>query len=121
VRTVAGGQSGSLGLGGNGGGDTGGGGSGGYYYYGGGGGGSVILINSGFYLVPGGGGGGGSNLVPEGGTAILDDSGAPSIVISYQAGVGEPPPNKQACKKGGYKEFCFNNQGQCIKAVNEAS
>jgi hypothetical protein len=41
-------------------------------------------------------------------------------------GVGsEPPPagepeDKQACKKGGYKEFGFKNQGQCIKAVNHA-
>jgi predicted outer membrane repeat protein len=42
-------------------------------------------------------------------------------------GVGsEPPPtevpeDKQACKKGGYEEFGFKNQGQCIKAVNHAS
>jgi CSLREA domain-containing protein len=39
-------------------------------------------------------------------------------------GVGsEPPPepeDKQACKKGGYEEFGFKNQGQCIKAVNHA-
>jgi hypothetical protein len=37
----------------------------------------------------------------------------------------EPPPaevpeNKQACKKGGYEEFGFRNQGLCIKAVNHA-
>jgi CSLREA domain-containing protein len=37
----------------------------------------------------------------------------------------EPPPDevpedKQACKKGGYEEFGFKNQGQCIKAVNHA-
>jgi hypothetical protein len=38
----------------------------------------------------------------------------------------EPPPtgtpeDKQACKKGGYEEFGFRNQGQCIKAVNHAN
>jgi hypothetical protein len=37
----------------------------------------------------------------------------------------EPPPtgtpeNKQACKKGGYKDFGFKDQGQCIKAVKQA-
>ena len=37
----------------------------------------------------------------------------------------EPPPaevpeDKQACKKGGYEQFSFKNQGQCIKAVNHA-
>ena len=35
----------------------------------------------------------------------------------------EPPPtgapeDKQACKKGGFREFGFKNQGACIKAVN---
>jgi CSLREA domain-containing protein len=41
-------------------------------------------------------------------------------------GLGEEPPpagepeDKQACKKGGYEEFGFKNQGQCIKAVNHA-
>jgi plastocyanin len=28
--------------------------------------------------------------------------------------------DKQACKKGGYEEFGFKNQGQCIKAVKHA-
>jgi hypothetical protein len=32
-----------------------------------------------------------------------------------------PPEDKQACKKGGFREFGFKNQGQCIKAVNHAS
>jgi hypothetical protein len=27
----------------------------------------------------------------------------------------------QWCKKGGYEEFGFKNQGQCVKAVNHAS
>jgi hypothetical protein len=30
------------------------------------------------------------------------------------------PEDKQACKKGGYEQFGFKNQGQCIKAVNNA-
>jgi hypothetical protein len=76
-------------------------------------------------MTPAGGGGGGSNLVPAGGTAALDAGGDPSIAISYQAGVGEPPPtepeDKQACKKGGWKEFGFKNQGACIKVVNHPS
>jgi hypothetical protein len=61
-------------------------------------------------------------LVPPGGTASIA-SGDPFVAISYPApGVGEEPPtepaNKQACKKGGWKEFGFKNQGQCIKVVN---
>jgi hypothetical protein len=59
--------------------------------------------------------------VPDGGNATISNTG-PSIAISYQAGVGsEPPPNKQACKKGGSEEFGFKNQGQCIKAVNRVN
>ena len=44
----------------------------------------------------------------------------------YQVAVGsEPPPaeepeDKQACQNGGYEQFGFRNQGQCIKAVNHA-
>ena len=38
--------------------------------------------------------------------------------------VPPPPPSepedKQACKKGGYEEFGFRNQGKCIKAVDHA-
>jgi hypothetical protein len=114
-------QSGSLGLGGNGFQGTGGGGGGGLY--GGGGGGGMVQFQGRAFVTAAGGGGGGSNLVPEGGTATLDDSGVPSIVISYQGGLGEEPPtepeDKQACKKGGWKELGFKNQGQCIKAVND--
>jgi hypothetical protein len=113
---IPGGQSGSLGQGGNGARTEsfdGGGGGGGYYGGGGGGGGTKFSTS--------GGGGGGSNLIPEGGTATISDSG-PSVTISYQAGVGEEPPtepeDKQACKKGGYEALGFKNQGQCIKAVN---
>jgi hypothetical protein len=31
------------------------------------------------------------------------------------------PTSKAECKNGGYKDFGFKNQGQCIKAVNHAS
>jgi hypothetical protein len=35
-------------------------------------------------------------------------------------GFGSPGPMaKAACKKGGYEEFGFDNQGQCVKAVNQ--
>jgi hypothetical protein len=35
--------------------------------------------------------------------------------------VTPPGPTSEAdCKKGGYKQFGFKNQGQCIKAVNHA-
>jgi hypothetical protein len=65
--------------------------------------------------------GGGSNLVPQGGCAVLA-SGDPSVAIRYQAGVGSgPPPEKQACQKGGWKELGFKNQGACIKGVNHPS
>ena len=63
--------------------------------------------------------------MPQGGPdPILDIQGDPSIAISYKAGgVGEPPPTEQPqtkedCKKGGWKELGFKNQGQSIKAVN---
>ena len=72
----------------------------------------------------GAGAGGGSNLMLQGDTATIA-SGTPPISISYQTGVGEPPPtavpeDKQACKKGGYEQFGFKKKGQCIKAVNHA-
>ncbi len=31
------------------------------------------------------------------------------------------PQSKADCKRGGYKDFGFENQGQCVKAVNHAS
>jgi hypothetical protein len=118
------GQDGSLGQGGNGGGSPsqleqfGGGGGGGLFGGGGGGYGNDPRFPP---TGTGGGGGGGSNLVPTGGKATITNSG-PSVTISYQVGFGAPLPpgleDKQACKKGGYEQFGFKNQGQCIKAVN---
>ncbi len=81
------GTRGTLGVGGN---DTpeGNGGGGGGGLYGGGGGGGTHVFAAGAA-----GGGGGSNLVPEGGTAVLDENGAaPSVVITYT--VVKPPTAK---------------------------
>ena len=60
-----------------------------------------------------------ARISPEDGTV---DIGAFEV---QGLGGSEPPPtgapeDKQACKKGGYEEFGFKNQGQCIKAVNHA-
>ena len=126
---IPGGQNGSLGQGGSGGGLgglSGGGGGGGGYYGGGGGGGQD---ETGDFFSGTGGGGGGSDLLPQDGFAIpaQDTSVPPSVIISYRTGgVGEPPPTeqpqtKEECKKGGYEEFGYKNQGQCIKAVNHPS
>ena len=128
------GESGSLGQGGSGAGSTStsAGGGGGGYYGGGGGGASADCQNDGVcadFWSGAGGGGGGSSLVPTtGGEGPLITGLSPSIVISYQGGgVGEEPPpteqpqTKEDCKKGGWKEFGFKNQGQCIKAVNHPS
>jgi hypothetical protein len=85
------GGAGSLGQGGNGGRNIGGGGGGGFY--GGGGGGDLTSYHFGeeIDLLPAGGGGGGSNLVPTGGTAGLDETGIPSIIITYEAPDTTPP------------------------------
>jgi hypothetical protein len=75
---------------------------GGTNFFGGGGGETGVCPNPDFCdgsAAPTGGVGGGSNLVPEGDSATLDDSGDPSIAISYQAGVGEPPPTEPQTKK----------------------
>jgi hypothetical protein len=125
------GERGSLGQGGSGGSlgsNSGAGGGGGGGYYGGGGGGGQD--ETGDFFSGSGGGGGGSDLLPPGGFGIpaQDTSVPPSVTISYRTGgVGEPPPtteqpqSKEECKKGGWKEFGFKNQGQCIKAVNHPS
>ncbi len=131
------GESGILGQGGSGapgggGAPYGGGGGGGGYYGGGGGGGSADCQNDNAcadFWSGAGGGGGGSSLVPTtGGSGPFLTRNRPSIVISYKAGgVGEEPPpteqpqSKEECKKGGYEEFGFKNQGRCIKAVNHPS
>jgi hypothetical protein len=111
-----GGLSGSLGQGGSGnsGNFVSGGGGGGLF---GGGGGGNLTSGDGV-RAPGGGGGGGSNLVPTGGTASIATTTGPSIIISYT--VPKPAPTtKEQCKKGGWKNFSFPDQGTCITFVNE--
>jgi len=108
------GGAGGLGFGGDGGdgaflpdfpttGGAGGGGGGGLYGGGGGSGG----------IGGGGGGGGGSNLVPTGGSASIDTTGNPLVQISYTP----VPTSKDPCKNGGWQQFGFMNQGQCIRFV----
>ena len=48
--------------------------------------------------------------------AVTAGSGSPqgATVSQYQYG----PTSKEDCKKGGWKQFGFKNQGQCIKYVN---
>lgn len=110
------GGGGGLGFGGDGGdggfaddilplaGGAGGGGGGGLYGGGGGSGG----------IGGGGGGGGGSNLVPAGGSASIDTTGNPLVQISYPA----VATSKDQCKHGGWRQFAFRNQGNCIAFVN---
>ena len=33
----------------------------------------------------------------------------------------DPAPGKDACKNGGYQALGFANQGQCVKAANQAA
>jgi uncharacterized repeat protein (TIGR01451 family) len=43
-----------------------------------------------------------------------------SVQVEEPFEVREPAPSdKEDCKNGGYKQFGFTNQGQCIKAVEE--
>ena len=111
---------------------SGGGGGGGGYYGGGGGGGSADCQNDDAcadFWSGAGGGGGGSSLVPTtGGEGPFITGLSPSIVISYQgrwcrgtASSYRAATAKEECKKGGYEEFGFKNQGRCIKAVNHPS
>ncbi len=85
---------------------SGGGGGGGLYGGGGGEGGDLAPA--------GAGGGGGSNLVPPGGTETLAE-GPSRIVITW---LEASPTSKDQCKKGGWRDFGFRNQGQCIRSVN---
>ncbi len=50
--------------------------------------------------------------------AVPGGNGSPQGAASFQY-PGEGPTTKEDCKKGGYAEFGFKNQGQCIKAVNQ--
>jgi hypothetical protein len=43
------------------------------------------------------------------------------FVFTSQYRSREPETTKAECNKGGYKDFGFKKQGQCIKAVKSAS
>ncbi|MFC1525818.1 IPTL-CTERM sorting domain-containing protein [Candidatus Latescibacterota bacterium] len=106
----AGGPGGAVDGGGGDGGWYGGGGGGGY---GGGGGGGAQS-----------GGGAGGSFGPDGTTYASAGNGGPagaqggdgSIEITYLAIVD--PTSIDECKDGGWQDFDFRNQGQCIRFVN---
>jgi len=58
--------------------------------------------------------------VPNGLTGVVDVAagGYHNLAVKQVAVLG--PTSKDDCKNGGYKDFGFKNQGQCIKAVKKA-
>jgi hypothetical protein len=62
----------------------------------------------------------GQSDVPSGLTDVIDvDAGAYHNLAVKQVAELEPT-STDACENGGYEDFGFKNQGQCIKAVNKA-
>jgi hypothetical protein len=61
----------------------------------------------------------GQTDVPSGLTDVIDvDAGAyHNLAVKQVAELG--PTSTDDCENGGYKDFGFKNQGQCIKAVNK--
>jgi hypothetical protein len=59
--------------------------------------------------------------VPSSLTGVVDVAagGYHNLAVKQVAELG--PTSKADCKNGGYKDFGFKNQGQCIKAVKKAS
>lgn len=53
-------------------------------------------------------------------TALISLSGTPAYAINMgHRPPGSPnPTTKQDCKNGGWRDYNFKNQGQCIKWVN---
>jgi uncharacterized membrane protein len=62
----------------------------------------------------------GQSDVPSGLTGVVAvDAGAyHNLAVKQVAELG--PTSTDDCENGGYKDFGFKNQGQCIKAVNRA-
>jgi hypothetical protein len=58
-------------------------------------------------------------LVPGAVMALLMFAmvGAGAALADTDFSASDSPTTKEDCKNGGYKEFGFKNQGQCIKAV----
>lgn len=42
-------------------------------------------------------------------------------LLGASAAGADPAPGKDACKNGGYQLLGFANQGQCVKAANQAA
>jgi hypothetical protein len=63
----------------------------------------------------------GQTDVPSGLTGVVDVAAGAyhNLAVKQVAELG--PTSKADCKNGGYKDFGFKNQGQCIKAVKKAS
>jgi uncharacterized membrane protein len=61
----------------------------------------------------------GQTDVPSGLTDVIDvDAGLDhNLAVKQVAELG--PTSTDDCENGGYKDFGFKNQGQCIKAVNK--
>jgi hypothetical protein len=62
----------------------------------------------------------GQSDVPSGlrGVVAVDAGLDHSLAVKQVAELG--PTSTDDCENGGYKDFGFKNQGQCIKAVNKA-
>jgi hypothetical protein len=60
-----------------------------------------------------------SNEVLKG--LALDNGPYDGVFSTYELPTPVVPATKEQCKNGGYKDFGFNNPGQCIKAVNAAN
>jgi hypothetical protein len=50
-------------------------------------------------------------------TADADPSTA-SVTFTVVGCQPSPPPTKAQCKKGGFREFGYSNQGTCVSDVN---
>jgi uncharacterized membrane protein len=63
----------------------------------------------------------GQSDVPSGLTGVVNVAAGAyhNLAVKQVAELG--PTSKADCKNGGYKDFGFKNQGQCIKAVKKAS
>lgn len=51
-------------------------------------------------------------------TASAGDAPASDVSVNWVDEGSDDPETKQDCKKGGWKDYGFKNQGQCIKFVN---
>src|SRR5688500_11865249 len=51
---------------------------------------------------------------------LLLASMALAVIFGSGVALADSPTTKEDCKNGGYAKYGFKNQGQCIKAVNQA-